>query len=53
MTRQCSKPARTAVTIFRTVAFSLRVLFPQQNPLAEGDFYPGDLLTTVLKIPQT
>lgn len=24
----------------------------EQNPLAEGDFYPGDLLTTVLKIPQ-
>jgi hypothetical protein len=21
------------------------------NPLAEGDFYPGDLLTTVLKLP--
>jgi hypothetical protein len=25
----------------------------EQNPLAEGDFYPGDLLTAVLKIPQT
>ena len=24
----------------------------EQNPLAEGDFYPGDLLTAVLKIPQ-
>ena len=24
----------------------------EQNPLAEGDFYPGDLLATVLKIPQ-
>jgi hypothetical protein len=24
----------------------------EQNPLAEGDFYPGDLLTTVLKVPQ-
>ena len=24
----------------------------EQNPLTEGDFYPGDLLTTVLKIPQ-
>jgi hypothetical protein len=23
----------------------------EQNPLAEGDFYPGDLLTTVLKLP--
>ncbi len=37
---------------------SLDVLVPlalthlEQNPLAEGDFYPGDLLTTVLKIPQ-
>ncbi|WP_033290971.1 contact-dependent growth inhibition system immunity protein [Amycolatopsis jejuensis] len=25
----------------------------ERNPLAEGDFYPGDLLTAVLKIPQT
>ncbi len=25
----------------------------EQNPLAEGDFYPGDLLTTVLKTPRT
>lgn len=25
----------------------------EQNPLAEGDFYPGDLLTVVLKIPHT
>jgi hypothetical protein len=24
----------------------------EQNPLAEGDFYPGDLLTAVLKVPQ-
>ena len=24
----------------------------EQNPLAEGDFYPGDLLTVVLKTPQ-
>jgi hypothetical protein len=24
----------------------------EQNPLAEGDFYPGDLLTSVLKVPQ-
>ncbi|MEV6446110.1 contact-dependent growth inhibition system immunity protein [Amycolatopsis sp. NPDC051716] len=24
----------------------------EQNPLAEGDFYPGDLLTAVLKLPQ-
>jgi contact-dependent growth inhibition (CDI) system CdiI-like immunity protein len=38
---------------------SLAVLAPialthlKQNPLAEGDFYPGDLLTAVLKIPQT
>ncbi|MGW4483917.1 contact-dependent growth inhibition system immunity protein [Amycolatopsis sp. NPDC004368] len=37
---------------------SLDVLVPvalsrlEQNPLAEGDFYPGDLLTAVLKIPQ-
>jgi hypothetical protein len=23
------------------------------NPLAEGDFYPGDLLTTVLKLPSS
>lgn len=36
---------------------SLDVLVPialnhlEQNPLAEGDFYPGDLLTAVLKIP--
>jgi hypothetical protein len=37
---------------------SLDVLVPvalthlEQNPLAEGDFYPGDLLDTVLQIPQ-
>jgi hypothetical protein len=37
---------------------SIEVLTPvalthlEQNPLAEGDFYPGDLLTTVLKLPQ-
>ncbi|SFW49595.1 contact-dependent growth inhibition system immunity protein [Amycolatopsis australiensis] len=24
----------------------------EQNPLAEGDFYPGDLLNAVLKIPE-
>ena len=24
----------------------------EQNPLVEGDFYPGDLLVAVLKIPQ-
>ncbi|RSM41901.1 hypothetical protein DMA12_23460 [Amycolatopsis balhimycina DSM 5908] len=36
---------------------SLDVLVPvalnhlEQNPLAEGDFYPGDLLTAVLKSP--
>lgn len=24
----------------------------EQHPLAEGDFYPGDLLAAVLKIPQ-
>jgi hypothetical protein len=24
-----------------------------ENPLAEGDFYPGDLLTTVLKLPSS
>ena len=24
----------------------------EQNPLAEGDFYPGDLLTAVLKAPR-
>jgi hypothetical protein len=24
----------------------------EQDPLAEGDFYPGDLLTAVLKVPQ-
>jgi hypothetical protein len=38
---------------------SLDVLVPialnhlEQSPLAEGDFYPGDLLTAVLKVPQT
>ena len=37
---------------------SVEVLVPvalthlEQNPLAEGDFYPGDLLAAVLKIPQ-
>jgi hypothetical protein len=37
---------------------SVDVLIPvalnrlEQNPLAEGDFYPGDLLTAVLRIPQ-
>ncbi|MEV8609627.1 contact-dependent growth inhibition system immunity protein [Amycolatopsis sp. NPDC051373] len=37
---------------------SIDVLVPvalthlEQNPLAEGDFYPGDLLTAVLKVPQ-
>ncbi|WP_410628483.1 contact-dependent growth inhibition system immunity protein [Amycolatopsis sp. cmx-8-4] len=37
---------------------SVEVLVPvalthlEKNPLAEGDFYPGDLLTAVLKIPQ-
>ncbi|UJW31133.1 hypothetical protein L3Q67_39075 [Saccharothrix sp. AJ9571] len=25
----------------------------EQNPLAEGDFYAGDLLTAVLRIPQS
>ncbi|MEV4600794.1 contact-dependent growth inhibition system immunity protein [Amycolatopsis sp. NPDC049253] len=25
----------------------------ERNPLAEGDFYPGDLLVAVLKIPGT
>ncbi|WP_410668246.1 contact-dependent growth inhibition system immunity protein [Amycolatopsis sp. cmx-4-68] len=25
----------------------------EQNPLAEGAFYPGDLLAAVLKIPRT
>ncbi|QYN24581.1 contact-dependent growth inhibition system immunity protein [Amycolatopsis sp. DSM 110486] len=37
---------------------SIDVLVPvalthlEQDPLAEGDFYPGDLLTAVLKVPQ-
>ncbi|WP_410587156.1 contact-dependent growth inhibition system immunity protein [Amycolatopsis sp. lyj-23] len=37
---------------------SLAVLVPialnhlEQNPLAEGDLYPGDLLTAVLKVPE-
>ncbi|MDT8910053.1 contact-dependent growth inhibition system immunity protein [Amycolatopsis sp. PS_44_ISF1] len=37
---------------------SVEVLVPvalthlEQNPLAEGDFYPGDLLVAVLKVPQ-
>jgi hypothetical protein len=38
---------------------SLDVLVPvalthlARNPLAEGDFYPGDLLAAVLKVPAT
>jgi hypothetical protein len=24
----------------------------EENPLAEGDFYPGDLLVSVLRVPQ-
>lgn len=34
------------------VLVSIALNHLEQNPLAEGDFYPGDLLTAVLKIPQ-
>jgi hypothetical protein len=36
-----------------TVLVPLALTQLEQNPLAEGDFYPGDLLTTILRIPQS
>jgi hypothetical protein len=35
-----------------TVLVPLALAKFEQNPLTEGDFYPGDLLTTILRIPQ-
>jgi len=34
------------------VLVPITLTYLEQNPLAEGDCYPGDLLTAVLKIPQ-
>jgi hypothetical protein len=35
------------------IVLPLAVDLLANNPLAEGDFYPGDLLTTVLKLPSS
>jgi hypothetical protein len=39
---------RESIDVLVPVALSLL----EEDPLAEGDFYPGDLLTAVLKLPQ-
>ncbi|WP_204007841.1 contact-dependent growth inhibition system immunity protein [Virgisporangium aurantiacum] len=45
--RHCD--AREAVPILLPLAVDMLV----DNPLAEGDFYPGDLLVTVLGLPSS
>ncbi|GIJ58413.1 contact-dependent growth inhibition system immunity protein [Virgisporangium aurantiacum] len=40
---------REAVAVLLPLAIDMLV----DNPLAEGDFYPGDLLMTVLRLPSS
>jgi CDI immunity proteins len=41
-----------AQQVGREVVVPLALARLEENPLAEGDFYPGDLLVAVLRVPQ-